>query len=331
MVDALAADAAGGVVDLGGDLRVWGKAPAGAPGWPIAVEDVRSGRHAALLGLAAGAVATSTVLRRRWQVGERRAHHLIDPATGRPSDGELVAVTVVAGEATGAEVLAKAALDRRDDLSGRGAARRGGGRGAVVRRPRGSGAHRRVRAAVLDDGGGGVMAPEIWWYLARATGLVAWALAVGSLLLGLALATRAMGPKPKGPWLLDLHRWLGGLAVVFTAAHVGGLIADSYVSFDLVDALVPFAASWRPGAVAWGVSAHPLERPEAAESRGIEERFRLGHPAACAHRGQVADGGALVPGPASLLHQAIDAVGTEPRRLGEVAGAAEAGRRRPRR
>ena len=91
------------------------------------------------------------------------------------------------------------------------------------------------------------MAPEIWWYIARATGLVAWALAVGSLLLGLALATRAMGPKPKGPWLLDLHRWLGGLAVVFTAAHVGGLIADSYVSFDLVDALVPFAASWRPG------------------------------------------------------------------------------------
>ncbi len=99
------------------------------------------------------------------------------------------------------------------------------------------------------------MAPEIWWHLARATGLVAWALAVASLHLGLALATRAMGPKPKGPWLLDLHRWLGGLAVVFTAAHIGALIADSYVTFDLGDALVPFAAAWRPGAVAWGVLA----------------------------------------------------------------------------
>jgi thiamine biosynthesis lipoprotein len=110
VVDALRTDAAGGVVDLGGDLRVWGEPPAGAPGWPIAVEDVRTGRRAALLGLAAGAVATSTVLRRCWRVGERRAHHLIDPATGRPSDGELLAVTVVAAEATGAEVLAKAAL-----------------------------------------------------------------------------------------------------------------------------------------------------------------------------------------------------------------------------
>lgn len=100
-----------------------------------------------------------------------------------------------------------------------------------------------------------MIAPAIWWYLARATGLVAWALAVGSLLLGLALATRAMGPKPKGPWLLDLHRWLGGLALSFTAAHVGALIADSFVAFDLADVLVPFAAGWRPGAVAWGVVA----------------------------------------------------------------------------
>lgn len=110
VVDALATGAAGGVVDLGGDLRVWGRAPAGAPGWSIAVEDLRNGRRAALLGLASGAVATSTVLRRCWQIGARRAHHLIDPATGRPSDGGLLAVTVVAGEATGAEVLAKAAL-----------------------------------------------------------------------------------------------------------------------------------------------------------------------------------------------------------------------------
>jgi DMSO/TMAO reductase YedYZ heme-binding membrane subunit len=99
------------------------------------------------------------------------------------------------------------------------------------------------------------MAPEVWWHLARATGLVAWALAVGSLLVGLALATRAMGPAPKGPWLLDLHRWLGGLAVVFTIGHVASLMADSFVQLDLVDVLVPMASPWRPGAVAWGVVA----------------------------------------------------------------------------
>lgn len=99
------------------------------------------------------------------------------------------------------------------------------------------------------------MSGQLWWYVARATGLVAWALAVGSLLLGLALATRAMGPKPTGPWLLDLHRWTGGMAVALTGAHVVALIADSYVHFDVADVLVPFAAGWRPGAVAWGVAA----------------------------------------------------------------------------
>jgi thiamine biosynthesis lipoprotein len=99
----------GALVELGGDLRVWGDPPSGS-GWPIGVEDVRTGEAAALLWLASGAVATSTTLRRRWVDGGRSAHHLIDPATGRPSEGDLVAVTVVAARATGAEVLAKAAL-----------------------------------------------------------------------------------------------------------------------------------------------------------------------------------------------------------------------------
>jgi thiamine biosynthesis lipoprotein len=109
LVDHLQPVAIGGVVDLGGDLRAWGT-PTEGDGWPIAVEDVRDGSRAALLWLTSGAVATSTSLRRRWADGHRNAHHLIDPRTGRPADGDLVAVTVVAGRATGADVLAKAAL-----------------------------------------------------------------------------------------------------------------------------------------------------------------------------------------------------------------------------
>ncbi len=99
----------GGLVDLGGDLRVWGRPPEG-DGWPIAVEDHRDGSTIALLWLADGAVATSSTLRRAWRDGDRAAHHLIDPSSGRPLDGELVTVTVVAGMAAAAEVLAKAAL-----------------------------------------------------------------------------------------------------------------------------------------------------------------------------------------------------------------------------
>jgi thiamine biosynthesis lipoprotein len=103
-------DLAGGLVDLGGDLRVWGTAPGDGSGWPIAVDDLRNGGTLALLGLLDGAVATSSTLRRRWSDGTRSAHHLIDPRDGSPVRGELVSVTVVAGQAEGAEVLAKAAL-----------------------------------------------------------------------------------------------------------------------------------------------------------------------------------------------------------------------------
>jgi len=101
--------AAGGLIDLGGDLRVWGASPTG-DGWPIAIDDLRDGTTAAVVGLAAGAVATSSTLRRSWRDGDRTAHHLIDPRTGRPVDGELVTVTVIAASTAAAEVLAKAAL-----------------------------------------------------------------------------------------------------------------------------------------------------------------------------------------------------------------------------
>lgn len=111
-VDLLASELAhlpGGLVDLGGDLRVWGTAPDGE-GWPIALDDPRDGSEVAVLGLGSGAVATSSVLRRRWTDGHRSAHHLIDPRTGRPGAGEVVAVSVAAAAAAPAEVLAKAAL-----------------------------------------------------------------------------------------------------------------------------------------------------------------------------------------------------------------------------
>lgn len=99
------------------------------------------------------------------------------------------------------------------------------------------------------------MDPKVWWYLSRATGLVAWALAVLAIVLGMALATRALGPRPPAPWLLSLHRWAGGLTVLFTVAHVGAIVGDSFVHFGVADVLVPFASSWKPAAVAWGVLA----------------------------------------------------------------------------
>ena len=96
--------------------------------------------------------------------------------------------------------------------------------------------------------------PNVWWYLARSSGLVAWGLMATTVLWGLVYAGRLTRKVPPPAWNLDLHRFLGALSVVFVALHIVGLAADKYVDFGLLQILVPFASKWRPGAVAWGVT-----------------------------------------------------------------------------
>jgi predicted ferric reductase len=99
------------------------------------------------------------------------------------------------------------------------------------------------------------MSGSLPWYVARAAGLVSWALLAAATLWGLALSTKVLGGRPRANWLLDLHRWLGGSALAFTGVHVVALLADQYVHFGLDQILVPLASKWHPVAVAWGVVA----------------------------------------------------------------------------
>ncbi len=84
---------------------------------------------------------------------------------------------------------------------------------------------------------------------------MAWSLAAASVLWGLLLSTRILGRSPRPAWLLDLHRFLGGAAVIFTAIHVLAILVDDYVDIGLTNALVPFTGTWSPVAVAWGIVA----------------------------------------------------------------------------
>lgn len=99
----LLADAGPCLVNAGGDLRVAGVPRDGA--WPVGVElpdgDVT-------VALEEGALATSGRDRRRWTRGGVAQHHLVDPRTGRPAEGDLLRVTALAATAVEAEVLAKA-------------------------------------------------------------------------------------------------------------------------------------------------------------------------------------------------------------------------------
>ena len=97
--------------------------------------------------------------------------------------------------------------------------------------------------------------PKLSWYAARASGLVAWAIVTASILWGLALSTRLIRRKGVPAWLLDLHKFLGTLSLVFVGLHLFALLSDNFVAFGPRELFVPMASAWRPGPVAWGIAA----------------------------------------------------------------------------
>jgi predicted ferric reductase len=93
---------------------------------------------------------------------------------------------------------------------------------------------------------------QAWWYVARSGGIISWALAALAVIGGLQLSTRLLR-RPAPAWMLDVHRFLGGLAVAFLGVHLLGLAADQFIGFSVADFLVPFVSSYKPAAVGLGV------------------------------------------------------------------------------
>jgi FAD:protein FMN transferase len=92
-------------IDCAGDLRLGGTAR------EVRVECPFEGRILHTFTLTGGGVATSGIGRRSWLDGSGApAHHLLDPATGRPAFTGVVQATAIAPTALEAEVRAKAAV-----------------------------------------------------------------------------------------------------------------------------------------------------------------------------------------------------------------------------
>ena len=96
---------------------------------------------------------------------------------------------------------------------------------------------------------------KLSWYVARSSGIVAWATVTASILWGLALSSRLVRKRGVPAWLLDLHRYLGTLSLVFVLVHLFGLWADNFVYFGPSEMFVPMKSPWKTGAVAWGIVA----------------------------------------------------------------------------
>lgn len=98
-----------GLIDAGGDIVIWGKEPRQRL-WGIGVahpfEQDRDIAGLWLEGLAA--IATSSIVKRRWKNADGQSvHHIIDPRTQAPARSDLLQATVLARDLTTAEQYAK--------------------------------------------------------------------------------------------------------------------------------------------------------------------------------------------------------------------------------
>jgi len=112
---ARALDATGGgvLVSFGGDLAIAGTSP--SEGWRVRVtDDHRAGTEAPgqWITLHSGGLATSSTFVRRWRTASGVAHHLIDPATGQPTESVWRTASVTAGSCLDANIASTAAIIR---------------------------------------------------------------------------------------------------------------------------------------------------------------------------------------------------------------------------
>lgn len=85
--------------------------------------------------------------------------------------------------------------------------------------------------------------PKAWWYLSRASGLVAFALVSTSMILGLLLSTKlAKGSAA----VFSLHEHASILGVAFATFHAIVLLGDLHTPFTVAQIALPFGATYRP-------------------------------------------------------------------------------------
>ena len=65
----------------------------------------------------------------------------------------------------------------------------------------------------IDTVGASLVTEQLWWHIARASGIAALALTAAAVIWGLLLSTRVLRGRPTPAWLLSMHRWLGALTV----------------------------------------------------------------------------------------------------------------------
>ena len=121
------------------------------------------------------------------------------------------------------------------------------------------------------------LGPTAYWYLTRATGIVALILLTAVVALGVHGPLRvSLGARWPRFAVDSLHRDLSLLAVAVIVLHVVTTVADGFAPIGFIDAVIPFHSAYRPLWLGLGAVAFDLILALVATSL---LRRRLGYPA----------------------------------------------------
>jgi methionine sulfoxide reductase heme-binding subunit len=87
---------------------------------------------------------------------------------------------------------------------------------------------------------------KAYWYMARAGGLMSYALLWAVTAWGLVLSSKMAKGVLAGSFVMGIHQFLALLALGFSTLHGLVLLGDKYIGFNLWDVFFPFAASYKP-------------------------------------------------------------------------------------
>ena len=99
---------------------------------------------------------------------------------------------------------------------------------------------------------------KAFWYLTRASGVVALVLLSATLVLGVVASVGWTTERWPRFLSQDVHRNVSLLGLVFVGVHVATTVLDGYVPIGLVDVFVPFISPYRPIYVGLGALALDL-------------------------------------------------------------------------
>jgi predicted ferric reductase len=95
--------------------------------------------------------------------------------------------------------------------------------------------------------------PKVYWHLSRSMAFVAFGLLWLSMVFGLLISSKLAPLWPGGPTAFELHQHTGLLGLAFALFHGLILLGDHYMSYTLVQILVPFTSTnYRPQWVGLG-------------------------------------------------------------------------------